>query len=50
MGNRLDSSVFVIARFHEDLGMVILALTVSSLQCMSSVSGRSTGELKGSQF
>ena len=48
--NLFDSRVFVTARLHEDSGMVILALSVSYLKCTNSVSGRSTGQLKGKQF
>jgi len=42
--------VFVAAQFHEDSGMVILDSTVSSLKSMSSVSIRSTGDLKDIKF
>jgi len=50
VGNRLESWVFVAAQFHEDSGMVILDSTVSSLKSMSSVSIRSTGDLKDIKF
>uniref|UniRef100_A0A7C9DJQ6 Uncharacterized protein n=1 Tax=Opuntia streptacantha TaxID=393608 RepID=A0A7C9DJQ6_OPUST len=46
MGNRMESWMFVAAQFHGQLRMAMLDSTISSLESMSTVSVRASGELK----